>query len=665
MKKGIILILTSYILLFSNTVYANSNNILRVAGDRYYPPYEYLDEDGSYKGFNVDLSTALGIEMKRDVKFIPMEWLAAHAALLNDEVDIIQGMNFNSQRKEIYDFSTPYVLNASIVFSKNENEQIMELGDLKGKIVAVQRSDFTSYILAEQGGIEIKFVPDLQIAFKELIEDKVDAVFGNKLTGIYIINKLNLEELIIPIGDDINQMDYGIAVKKGNEQLLKEVNEALLNLKKNGTYSKIYEKWFGEYEDRTEDQRKIISSIFLIATFSIVYSIAVHIWNKSLKSQVSKRTAELDKANQEIIQSRNLVIENNNFKEQIMDSLAIGLITFNRSGQITAFNTKATQIFSFNKEEVLNKSFQEVGLSKYFNTEHIDVCREFGKSVVVNTTVFQIGDSKYNYNYLISPLKTIDNKDSVGGVITFRDITDESEMRARLEEQSKMKSLGRVVAGIAHEIRNPLTSIKTYLDMLPEKYEDKRFRDKMLSQAPKEINRLNSLLKDLIDYSKPPKAVIEVFFLEDVINDAINIAENSCTNKDIVIRFNMDQRIILLNEKDKLKQVLINVLLNSVESILANGNIDIVAYGDNEYAHISIIDNGKGIDEDSKDKIFEPFYTTKGNGTGLGLALCYQYLNEMQGDISIYNNETQGAVTNISVKLNRGDLMYGKDTNNR
>ncbi len=646
----IVCVLVLSFLIFNHfNSYGEGTETLQIAGDKNFPPYEFVDEDGEYKGFNVDLMRAIALELKKDIKFYPMDWLAAHAALINGKVDLIQGMNFNKQRKEIYDFSTPYILNASVVFTRKDDVSTHSLNDLKGKIVAVQRSDFTAYILAEQGEIEVKFVSELITGFNYLIQGKVDAVFSNKLTGIYVINNSNLNNMVKIVGDEINQMDYGVAVKKGNDELLSQINEALSNLKKKGTYSKIYEKWFGTYEDKGKWQKEIIYIILSITLLSFIFSYVNYRWNKELKKEVDKRTTDLSLANMELTKSKNLIIESNKFKEQIIDSLSIGLITFDSRGYITAFNKSALQIFSMNREDVLGRTLDELNLDKFFNISLIYDCIKYGKSNIVEETRFVIDGEEYFYNYIISPLITIEEKMN-GGVMTFRNFTDEKNMRNELQHQSKMQSLGRLVAGIVHEIRNPLTSIKTYIDLLPEKYDNVKFREKITRQVPMEIDRLNVLLKELLDYSKPSSNIVEEFSLNKLAYETIDLVKTSYENKHINITVNSTCDIIIKNEMNKMRQVLINILLNSFEAINNDGHIDIYISKDCEYVYMEIKDDGVGVDEKSIDKIFEPFYTTKQNGTGLGLALCYQYINEMQGSIKVSSNDN-GTIVYISIRL--------------
>ncbi|KAB3529697.1 transporter substrate-binding domain-containing protein [Alkaliphilus serpentinus] len=647
----ILFVLISFSIPLSYGINENGD-ILVIAGDKNYPPYEFLDDDGEYRGFNVDLMRAIAIEMGVEIKLLPMDWLEVHRALQDGEIDAVQGMNFNKQRKEFFDFSTPYLLNSSVFFVRTEDEKVLNSNDFKGKIVAVQRSDSAAYILAEIGEIEVMFVSDLEDAFDKLNNQKIDAVFGNRLTGIYILNKLQLKNNIKIMGEEINQVDYGIAVRKGNTVLLKDINEALERLKKNGTYSKIYEKWFGKEAYFIWEERKyyVYGIIGTIVLAIVIFGVSVK-WNNDLKAEVNKRTEELYLINQELDISRNIIKESDKFKEQIIDSLSIGLITFDNSGGITAFNQRAEKIFELNRDDCVGRTFQELGLDKFFNIEHINYCIQEEKGLNIEETIFNLKGEKYYYNYLISPLYIGHSKNS-GGVLTFRNITEEKTIRNALSQKDKMQSLGRMIAGLAHEIRNPLTSIKTYLEILPIKYDNPKFREKITVQVPQEITRLDNLLTDLLDYAKPKKNHYEEFSITPIIDQTISLLESSINKKNIEVIKKYTSEFVTYGDIQMLKQILINILLNSIEAIELEGKIGISVYEVKDSVYIDIEDDGLGIDNECIDKIFEPFYTTKENGTGLGLSICYQQIKGLGGDIII--SSKKGIGTKVSLILNNG-----------
>ncbi len=653
----ICIIMITFIFLQISNAKGESKNVLTIAGDKNFPPYEFVDDDGEYRGFNVDLMRALAIELGVEIKLVPMDWMEAHAALNNAEIDAIQGMNFNKQRKEIYDFSTPYLLNSSVFFVRKGDEKNINPSDFKGKIVAVQRSDSAAYILAEIGEIEVMFVSDLEDAFKKLNNHRIDAVFGNRLTGIYILKKLHFEDSIKIMGQGINQVDYGVAVKKGNLVLLKEINEGLEKLKKNGTYSKIYEKWFGKDSTYYREERKyyvygLIGTILLIV---IISGFSVK-WSNYLKAEVNKRTKELFLINQELENKSNIIKESDEFKEQIIDSLSIGLITFDNLGRLTALNLRGENIFKLKREECIGRTFQELGLDKFFNIEHINYCIKEKKGLSIGETIFYLENEKFYYNYLISPLKIGQSKNT-GGVLTFRDITEEKMIRNELSQKDKMQSLGRMLAGIAHEIRNPLTSIKTYLEILPVKYDNPKFREKITVQVPQEINRLNSLLKELLDYAKPKNSNNGQFSIIPVIDQTINLLEPSLNEKKIKITKKYIDDCVVYGDIQKLKQVFINLIINSIEAINFDGEIIISTHKEQDNICIAIEDNGIGIDNGFIEKIFEPFYTTKENGTGLGLSICYQYLKENGGDIKIVSQKGSGTKVNLVLGKKQSEVL--------
>ncbi|SCX76528.1 transporter substrate-binding domain-containing protein [Alkaliphilus peptidifermentans] len=630
----------------------DNKRMLIIGGDKNFPPYEFVDDDGEYRGFNVDLMRALALELGVEVKLQPMEWLQAHRALQSQEIDAVQGMNFNKQREEIYNFSTPFLLNSSVIFVKKDTENISQLRDLMGMKVAVQRSDAAAYILAEIGEIEVMFFSDLEVAFSELTANRIDAVVGNRLTGLHIMKQKKLNNMKI-VGGELNQTDYGIAVKKGNEELLKELNDGLQRLKKNGTYNKIYEKWFGKEDVPPWKNLKYITNllfIVLLVTGSII--LISFKWNQSLKKKVILRTQELDLINKELETKQKIIKDSDEFKQQIIDSLRVGLITFDKQCRVTALNSMAESIFNINRTEIIGKSLQELGLNEYFNKEDIDNCIEYNKGSSMEERVFNIGGREYIYSYLISPLEG-NLLLHQGGVLTFRNITEEKKLRDSLAQKDKMQSLGRLVAGIAHEIRNPLTSIKTYIELLPTKYDNRKFRDNISLQIPQEISRLNILISDLLDYAKPKKMKKQSFLLNELIINTVELFKVEFDKNSVNIAINCDSSLTIYADKQQIKQVVINLLLNSAESIADNGSIEISGFETSDKTYLVINDNGKGIDEKDADKILEPFYTTKSNGTGLGLSLCYQYIKENDGEITI--DSKKGIGTKVKLVFNKKD----------
>lgn len=624
-------------------------DIIVIGGDRNLPPYEFIDEDGEYRGFNIDLMRALSIEIGREVKLIPMDWVDAHVALQNGEIDAIQGMNFNENRKEIYDFSQEYLRNSLITFVLKDNTYISNIKDLKGRRVGVLRNDSSPYALAEVGEIELVFFSDLDKAFDEVLLGKIDAVVCNKLTGLYIIQKNRTVDRIKIVGDEINITPYGMAFKKGNEELIETFNKGLDKLKRDGTYKKIIEKWFGKEIQPAWRKLKYSLYITLFVLFiSLIATLVSFKWNQVLKREVEKQTTEL-------IEKQSYIELQDKFKEQILDNLNNGIITLDDSLNITSLNRYSEEKLLLHRNEALGNHLEDLNLDTYFDTNIIESCLQKGKYYIDVEKEILFKGRKTIFSYSLSPL-TNELGIHEGVIISLKDVTNEKLLKQKLAEKDKMQSLGRLVLGIAHEIRNPLTSIKTYVELLPEKYESEKFRSKISTQVPEEINRLNALLTDLLSYAKPSTMCKEKILLGDLLLQTVELFNADIKGENIDLQLSIEDKTPITIDKYQIKQVIINLILNSIEAVNNNGVIRAQVYEEEDMVILIIEDNGIGISEENSKYLFEPFFTTKTTGTGLGLAISYQYIKENKGDIQVKSEKDKGTVFKLSFEKHGGNL---------
>ncbi len=280
---------------------ARTRKIFYIAGDINFPPYEFVDEDGVYRGFNVDMIRAIAIEMGIDIKIMPMKWKDAVQALEEGQVDAIQGMLRSAKREEIFRFSDPIIINSQVIFVRKDNQYIAEIKDLRGSKVVVQKGDISEEILQQLGNVGVFLAETQYEALEALIRGEVDAFVGNRLTGLYILQKYKYTDQIKIVGNEMNTSQYCIAVQKDNIQLMELFNQGLGNLKQNKTYDKIYYKWFGEeIQDHTSMLRRFLIVCMMAFVGTSVITI-VMIWlNRRLKKLVERRTEELRIINEEL-----------------------------------------------------------------------------------------------------------------------------------------------------------------------------------------------------------------------------------------------------------------------------------------------------------------------------------------------------------------------------
>jgi signal transduction histidine kinase len=225
-----------------------------------------------------------------------------------------------------------------------------------------------------------------------------------------------------------------------------------------------------------------------------------------------------------------------------------------------------------------------------------------------------------------------------------------------MRRSDRMASLGSLTAGLAHEIRNPLVSIKTFLDLFPQRYKDKEFRGDFLRLTASEVDRINTLIANLLNFSRPSKPKIEKADVNLVIKEVITLVEVEAKKKDISIDADLRDAPRAKFDANQMKQVFLNILLNAIDAITAHGSISITSRNiykkGKEYVQVEIADTGKGIPRKILDSIFDPFFTTKAKGSGLGLAISHQIVQEHKGTIEVESMPKKG--TTFSVTIPRG-----------
>jgi signal transduction histidine kinase len=231
------------------------------------------------------------------------------------------------------------------------------------------------------------------------------------------------------------------------------------------------------------------------------------------------------------------------------------------------------------------------------------------------------------------------------------------KLEQELNQKEKLASLGNMIAGVAHEVKTPLAIIKTRIQMWQQEVSKSPQTGEQISPESMQIvidetNRLSSLVKRLLIFSRPIDKKMKLTDINKLINEVISFISIERNNKDIAIQCSLDRELPLIPiDVNSIKQVMINILDNSIEAMTHAGTINIVTGRDGlkEKLMIEISDTGKGIPEEILNKIFEPFFTSKETGVGLGLAISYQIIKAHNGEIFFSNNSVEG--TKCIIKL--------------
>jgi signal transduction histidine kinase len=221
----------------------------------------------------------------------------------------------------------------------------------------------------------------------------------------------------------------------------------------------------------------------------------------------------------------------------------------------------------------------------------------------------------------------------------------------------KLKYVGQLAAGVAHEIRNPLTTIKGFFQLLKSQDHDKSLIEKYSDVMLHEVDRVNVFVTQLLDLAKPHQLEWEKIDLKDFLDEIMDTYTPSIPSSHVRIINGMTQSVIAYSDRNRLRQVLLNVLNNACEAIEARGQIELHHDSISQYIRLVISDDGKGISPENLKNIGMPFYTTKPDGNGLGVATCIQIMEELKGKFQIESVPDEGTKVTLTIPTTTNRLI--------
>lgn len=633
--------------------------ILRVAFQPDTPPYQFIEDDIN-TGIHIELLNKIADENNFVIKYIAVETVLEGIRKLKDgDVDIMLGVNSNIDYDE------------SIKLTENISESYISIFTKKDKFEDIEKNINQQYYSAglEDGIIRYSYIQNMSklryyvtsnqiYAFDTLINNKVDLLIGVRDSVLYQMEKGGYNEEYVMLNNYLAPIQYAMAVNKNNKYLINKLNESIQKIRIRGDYDDIYSKWIYEDDYRTTELVKKISlyTIWGAVIVLIIFILNIKI-NIYLKKEINKKTKELRETNDDlqnqIIQTRNY----NTLNNYIIENNPNAIIVFDRNLNINSCNNNAEKLMKSDKS-LIGKNVTEFNLLK----DIIENDKEelFSKDFNKTNQAFDYTDDDneiINFKYSIYQLLKYDGEVRLI-VLTIEDITNENKIKHQFYEQEKNKALNRIIASIAHEIRNPLMSIKIFVEQIPKKFEERLFREQLNYFVPKEVDRVNSLITNLIDYAKPISDVKENLNLYEIINSIYVLFQPYIKNENIQFNMDVQDNLQVASDENKLKQIIINLILNAFESVQEKLStikkdsplkINIKAWKDKNDTIIEIFDEGMGMTEYEKNKSIELFYTTKPTGTGLGLSLSKQYVEERGGILLIESVKNKYA--KVTLKL--------------
>jgi len=330
-----------------------------------------------------------------------------------------------------------------------------------------------------------------------------------------------------------------------------------------------------------------------------------------------------------------------NLHENIIQSLTSGVITLNLDGKIISANRTGLEILGISGEDKILGN----DLGQFMTGLHLEDLVSKKREQMLYTTP---DGGMVTLGFSSSDLKDTDDK-THGYIIIFQDLTEVKELEDRLRTSEKMALLGQLAAGLAHELRNPLSAISGAVEILSSDVKPTEDNLRLVRMASQEVERLNLLVEDFLILTMPIQKLTTLVDLGRIVNDTVESFTKTIRRGNIEIINQVENGIYVQADSYRLKQAVWNLLLNSVDAMPIGGLIIIKSKTEENNVVIEISDEGKGIDENFISRIFDPFFTTKEVGTGLGLAIVQKVIEGYNGNINVVSSRGNGATFVITL----------------
>lgn len=613
--------------------YLKKHSPIKLGSDITAPPISYYEENKrKYAGLIVDYVNFLSIETETPISINMYTFYDLVETLRKKEIDVCDMFASKNRAKE-FKFSIPiYRLKTVIISSKNN---ILNTIELAGKRIAIPKGDLaTEYIdnFLKKEKKELAnfiFVSDTKTVLDLLEQGKVDAGIGDEVVistywqeyGVYEPQKYNVTLLY--------EKDVVLAVNKNSDLLLSILNKGILQMKKNHIVSKVQQKWFGISESIRGEKRDL-EAFINIAIILLTCLIGLYTWNYFLKKSILEKTKEIE--------------ENKKNINIILNNLNMALFIVSNIGTIIECNRASLELLKLTREEVIEKNIYKIDfLKKLLELEKFPDWKK-NKSIKLKNKL----KNKY-YEIKISPYISGNEKLRI---LSIENITEKLIIEKKLHQENKMVTIGQISAGLAHEIRNPLGTIRNCLYLLKMQV-SKESKEKAISTMENSIQRINNLIEHLLRFSRISSDKYSQENIETMVNNIITFMETKLKAKKISCEVKVKGNLIVNLNVEAINIILINLIENAIDAFIEIKNenkIQISISTKENSIYFIINDNGIGILEEKIIHIFEPFYTTKEEyGTGLGLYLVYNEVKKYNGDISVESEYGKGTKFFVSI----------------
>lgn len=340
--------------------------------------------------------------------------------------------------------------------------------------------------------------------------------------------------------------------------------------------------------------------------------------------------------------------------DQILGNLQDGILLFTKDGRAVLVSEAARRFLQVDHEEILGHYASDI----------------FNRNTILGRTLREAFDARAalikeeirtetgrRIQASVDFVHDDANRQGIGALVTLRDLESVEAIESELELSRRMSAIGRLTSGVAHEVKNPINAIVVHLELLKNKLQGANPNaNRHLDVIEAEIRRLDRVVQTLVDFSRPVELQLREQDLRAIIGDVLALSTDELSMRSVQLESRMPPRPVIVNvDADLLKQAALNVIQNGAQAMPNGGHLEVILETDRKFAVLRILDEGTGIPEEIREKIFDLYFTTKSEGSGIGLAMTYRILQLHHGSVEVQSRVEHGTEFTFRIPLANTD----------
>lgn len=341
------------------------------------------------------------------------------------------------------------------------------------------------------------------------------------------------------------------------------------------------------------------------------------------------------------------------YTDNILSSMTNGLITIDLEKRIVTLNEMAEHILGKKRKEVVGLTLDQAFGDNHPLHRIMAETLSKGEGIFYSELELKKGEASLWLTVSSSLIADGEGK-RMGAMVVFQDITEIKALEEKLRHADRLAALGTLSAGLAHEIKNPLSAIKTFVQLLPQKLESPSFMEKFNITVPREIDRINQLVEDLLELTRRRMRPMVTLDVNRLILQAIDLHGEEMEKKHIIFEDHLDRTILPIHgDSEMLYRAFSNLVINAIQAMPNGGSLTISSEQEpsSPMVKITFRDTGIGMDEKTSKNLFNPFFTTKDKGVGLGMALTHKIIEDHRGTIEVMSEKGKGTTFDLRLPV--------------